>query len=141
MDRAINKQRHSQIHVQDKELQLIGMQTKLTESSHSESNVASSKSNMNTVKANNSSKSKIGWINIISSYEGYVAFMNHLAKEFSIENLLFVQEVEYLYILSYYLVCLIYTQLICRSCFFFHICETPYSMSKSNMYCMHSWAI
>ena len=34
------------------------------------------------------------WTSIISSYDGYVAFMNHLGQELSTENLLFVQEVE-----------------------------------------------
>ena len=32
------------------------------------------------------------WKNIVSVYDGYVAFMNHLGKELSMENLLFIQE-------------------------------------------------
>ena len=33
------------------------------------------------------------WCRLVSTYHGYIALMNHLATEFSIENLLFVQEV------------------------------------------------
>ena len=33
------------------------------------------------------------WKSVVSSYDGYVAFMNHLGQELSTENLLFVQEV------------------------------------------------
>ena len=32
------------------------------------------------------------WKNIVSVYDGYIAFMNHLDKELSIENMLFIQE-------------------------------------------------
>ena len=38
---------------------------------------------------------KFGWVAIISHYQGFESFMNHLEKEFSMENLLFIQEVLY----------------------------------------------
>ena len=45
----------------------------------------------NATKRNTVSKS---WKSIVSTYDGYIALMGHLGKEFSTENLLFVQEVE-----------------------------------------------
>ena len=42
------------------------------------------------------------WKNIVSTYDGYVAFMTHLGKEFSTENLLFVQEVIFCILLFFF---------------------------------------
>ena len=41
------------------------------------------------------------WKQVVGEYKGFVAFMNHLAKEFSTENLLFIQEVKLYYTLLY----------------------------------------
>ena len=35
----------------------------------------------------------VSWLSLISFYDGFEAIMNHLEKEFSMENLLFIQEV------------------------------------------------
>ena len=37
----------------------------------------------------------VSWRQVVSVYEGFEALMNHLAKEFSMECLLFIQEVEW----------------------------------------------
>ena len=42
-------------------------------------------------------KWKSSWQNTISTYHGFEAFMRHLEKEFSMECLLFVQEVEFFF--------------------------------------------
>ena len=58
------------------------------------SNSSNSKINAN-VHVNNVKRSntrEYGWIDIVPSYDGFEAFMNHLASEFSMENLLFIQE-------------------------------------------------
>ena len=51
-------------------------------------NKTSRSSNTNT----NINSTRIGWKKIISTYDGYEALMNYLAKEFAMENLLFLQE-------------------------------------------------
>ena len=74
----------------------------------------------------NKHKKKEGWKDIVSTYDGYVAFMNHLGKEFSQETLLFIQEVTHSTFifspsLSISLSC--YTSsLCCVSSFFFLFC-------------------
>ena len=47
----------------------------------------------------NGKKKPLSWMKIVSSYDGYEALMLHLESEFSIENLLFIQEVCLLYLL------------------------------------------
>ena len=37
----------------------------------------------------------ISWRDVVATYDGYVLFMNHLGKEWSTENMLFIQEVTY----------------------------------------------
>ena len=50
--------------------------------------------NINTNCVDNVNLINVPWTRLVSFYQGFEAIMNHLSKEFSIENLLFIQEVE-----------------------------------------------
>ena len=55
------------------------------------------------------------WTQVVGEYKWFVAFMNHLAKEFSTENLLFIQEVKlhacilHMYVYSMYYACFFFS--------------------------------
>ena len=49
-----------------------------------------------TSSAGANTNENITWRDVVATYEGFEAFMKHLEKEFSCENLLFVQEVNFI---------------------------------------------
>ena len=58
--------------------------------------MSKSKSKSSIVSANQRfiNISVVSWTQLVSFYDGFEAIMNHLEKEFSKENLLFIQEVK-----------------------------------------------
>ena len=83
----------------------------------------SPKNSENIIIIDNNSPKKIktkkyGWRGIVNTYDGYVSFIAHLGKEFSMENLLFVQEVE-LPLLLFKCTVLCFAYPVCFDCFLF----------------------
>ena len=74
------------------------MEESLLISSDHDSNSINSNSDfsygIDIINANENRRARVSWKKIISTYNGYFSIFQHLEKEFSIENLLFLQEVK-----------------------------------------------